>query len=159
MNSKVLHLVMGSLYFLGQAILVKASVTQFSENAMVQIGSSVSFTCVANESRSVRWERHLGLGDSKFDIICNGPNVATNFKPRFNVDHKRSGLDSIFVLTIDSVQLDDAGFYSCSEMWRNLRHIVELNVFCKYYSFRKYSSLQRMSVLLLFDDASTAKCP
>ena len=103
---------------------------QSSDNAMVQIGSDVNFTCVTNEDRSIRWEKHSGHAN-KFDVVFNGEKITTHFESRYSVAFSKFGSQFRFQLSIRSVNPDDAGFYACSETWRNLRHIAELNVFCK----------------------------
>jgi len=85
--------------------ILLSAVYALSQVKVIQVGSSVKFTCDTTDVADLEWDFSPTSYPSKSRIVYEYPNVADRFKWR----HSVSGNN----LSINNVQLCDAGNYKC----------------------------------------------
>lgn len=94
-------------------------------DGLVVVGSQFTFTCITNTSIVMRWDL---TRDGNLDVIYTGSKLSSRYGARFNVGNHSSKDTYYHLLTIPSVQLVDAGTYSCRELTSPTKHDAVLTV-------------------------------
>jgi len=75
---------------------------------VIHVGSTVEFSCNSTDVEDIIWEFSSASYSSQSLIVYNYPDITQTFMSRFSVSHNN--------LSINKVQLCDAGNYLCSFM-------------------------------------------
>ena len=99
-------------------------------NAAVLVGSTATFTCQTHSSE-VCWTYRQNVSEAGApDDVCR-EGSRNKFTDRCNVSRRRT--DGTYTLTINNVQLSDAGFYSCEDCFDLLIATTHLLVLGKIF--------------------------
>jgi len=95
-------------------------------NRIAEVGDRITLPCTSNVNSESHWDFYA-IDALKPTNIYNGQAVDVNFRRRITVDFNSCNLKTCH-LTIESLRLQDAGYYVCFESSRPARKAASLTV-------------------------------
>jgi len=95
-------------------------------NAVAIVGTQMTLPCTSRVNNESRWDFYAPDGTEPVHIY-NGNRFSTNIGRRITMDFHSCSFKTCH-LTINSVQLDDAGYYVCFESSSSARKAASLLV-------------------------------
>ena len=105
-----------------------------SPNAAVLVGSTAAFTCHTNSTR-VCWTYQENIYDIEFVDVKTKKGYDEKYVNRCSITTQNTE-GTYSTLTINNVQLSDAGFYSCGDCF-DLKATTHLLVLGKKFKYVK----------------------